>query len=712
MVVNERPPKRMKRRITADLNDFFTFPSESVSANHVGPFRTCVRDFISKHALLPPPSSLFPHLMTWQVLFRVGDLHDPHASSSSSTDAAVVCLDIVEEDVARSRSVYCDHCRVVGWSGHPVCWKRYHFIIKADGNSIGGYHKPCMCCGDVVHIYESKCKSCNLDASTNDVEDWVYNQLENTTHLLHGVVHSNGFGHLLRVNGREGGSRVLSGCHIMDFWDRLCKSLRVRMVSVMDVSKKYGLEYRLLHSIIKGHPWYGDWGYEFAAGSFALTRDSYKLAIETLSSVPLSIFLSQGRKLGSRIHDIILRYKSLSERELENMRDLFGVLISLVHDAHKCSSRVDDAVSKKRRASTSEVLCTWNSDIECVEEAMLKVLRAVSGSNWVSGRNLKGAVYKVAPPELLDYCLRELGGKMVADGMVVCSRYNPDTEAFEYRLEAGSASSKGSTACTGSSISSRLSEETILLDMRCLYEAMLQPQTMMKNVPQVTRDLTISSAEKLLYCKQFVKDYKPEKMSTNDPSVTCVLCRVELTDESEEYASINPPPELIVLSNATVSDLKIAASKAFQDVYLILKRFKAEELLDYGGVDESTQIKHLLGSTESVRVRGRCNAKSVWSKYMMERGIERWTVDCSCGAKDDDGERMFTCDVCGVWRHTKCSGIADSESVPAKFVCDRCKSSVFLAKSGGPCKDEIVANVAGDNCSHAGNSLTGTPDVR
>lgn len=74
-----------------------------------------------------------------------------------------------------------------------------------------------------------RCKSCNLDASTNDVEDWVYNQLENTTHLLHGVVHSNGFGHLLRVNGREGGSRVLSGCHIMDFWDRLCKALRVRL---------------------------------------------------------------------------------------------------------------------------------------------------------------------------------------------------------------------------------------------------------------------------------------------------------------------------------------------------------------------------------------------------------------------------------------------------------------------------------------------------
>ena len=30
-------------------------------------------------------------------------------------------------------------------------------------------------------------------------------------HLLHGVIHANGFGHLARVNGREGGSQQLSG---------------------------------------------------------------------------------------------------------------------------------------------------------------------------------------------------------------------------------------------------------------------------------------------------------------------------------------------------------------------------------------------------------------------------------------------------------------------------------------------------------------------
>ena len=81
--------------------------------------------------------------------------------------------------------------------------------------------------------------------------------MADTTHLLHGVAHENGYGRLLRVNGREGGSRILFGCHIMDFWDRFSKNLGVRKVSMMGVSKKHGLEFRLLRTFTKGHPWYG-----------------------------------------------------------------------------------------------------------------------------------------------------------------------------------------------------------------------------------------------------------------------------------------------------------------------------------------------------------------------------------------------------------------------------------------------------------------------
>lgn len=707
MVVNGRPLKRMKRRVTADLHDFLNFPSSSSVAGKDGvsdgPFRTRVSDFLAKHALLPPPSSLFPHLLTWQMLFRVGD-----ATDGPDSIPDLVCLDVVEEDVARSRNVYCDQCRVVGWSGHPVCGKRFHFIIKADGSSIGGYRKPCMCCGDVLHLSESKCKSCNHVTSTDDVEDWVFHQLENTTHLLHGVVHSNGYGHLLRVNGREGGSRILSGYHIMDFWDRLCKILGVRKVSVMDVSKKYGLEYRLLHAITKGHPWYGEWGYEFGAGSFALTLDAYKMAVESLSSLQLPMFLSQGQEPRTRLHDTISHYQTLSERELVNIRDLFCFLMSLIHDAHKSPSRVDDVTCKKRRTCTSAVLSSWSgSDIERVEDAMFRVLRAVSGSNWVNFRALRGAVCKVAPPELLDYSLGKLGGKLAADGMVVKARSNPDSGALEYRLEPGSGSVGEMTACNDSSISNCPSEENLLQDLRYLYESLLHPQTMVSYDPQARRDLAINSAEKLLDCKHFVKDYKVEKMSLiANPVAICLSCEVELIDESEEFAT-NPPPELIILPpNATVSDLKLEVSKAFQEVYLIFRKFQAEELFGYGGVDESTQVKLLLGSTESVRVRGRCLGKNGLSRFRMERGVERWTVDCSCGAKDDDGERMLACDICGVWQHTRCSGINDSDSVPSKFVCQRCRSSDGNTIASGHIKHETVADVG------SGKSLTTRFDDR
>ena len=83
------------------------------------------------------------------------------------------------------------------------------------------------------------------------MEDWVYQQLENNTHLLHAVVHSNGYGHLLRVNGREGGSKHLSGCHIMDFWDRFCKMLGVRLgiPTVNCFGNLYAACFSLLHVV-------------------------------------------------------------------------------------------------------------------------------------------------------------------------------------------------------------------------------------------------------------------------------------------------------------------------------------------------------------------------------------------------------------------------------------------------------------------------------
>lgn len=116
MVVNERPSKRMKRRVTADLYDFLTFPTAAGDFSTAVPFRNGVQRFLSDHARITFPPSLFPSLMTWQILFRVGEHVD-----GSDLSSAMVTLDIVEEDVTRSRSsVYCDQCRVVGESNRRV----------------------------------------------------------------------------------------------------------------------------------------------------------------------------------------------------------------------------------------------------------------------------------------------------------------------------------------------------------------------------------------------------------------------------------------------------------------------------------------------------------------------------------------------------------------------------------------------------------------
>ncbi|THG02271.1 hypothetical protein TEA_012242 [Camellia sinensis var. sinensis] len=541
MVVNNGRLKRMRssvncrRRVTADLPDLFDFRA-ACDAVGVAPFRSSVRCFLERHARPTFTPSLFPCLMKWQILFRIGDL------VVGDGDPAVIALDIVEEDVTRStsRSVYCDQCRVVGWSGHPVCRKRYHFIIRrsnGNGNSnsngqpvqqqleeekgVGsrGHHKACTMCGNLLHPLDSRnrCKSCNYlipaDEDDDDLveEDQVYLQLEDTSHLLHGVVHSNGFGHLLTLNGREGGSTILSGRDIIDFWDKLCKTLAV-----------------------------SNWGYEFGAGSYALTLDAYRKAVQTLSNTPISLFYFQGRHRTSptQLQALITFYQSISEEDspFVSLRDLFSFILKLIHESHRSTTTKNETRKKpKYTTTTTNFLCAWTmNDVESVEQAMIKVLLAAAAASdtpsWVSRRALKGALCKVTSPELLNYCLKHLAGKMAPNGMVVNSRYNPTSSAVEFRL-------------------------------------------------------------------------------------------------------------------------------------------------DYGPLDDSMTLKLLVGSMGSIRVRGKCLGTHGLSRFRMERGTENWTVDCRCGAKDDDGERMLACDTCGIWQHTRCAGIDYYDAIPAKFVCMRCLNS-------------------------------------
>lgn len=98
--------------------------------------------------------------------------------------------------------------------------------------SLGNGHLYCFT-SLVVLGHHFRCPLCKYESTADELEDGAYIQLEDSSHLLHAVVHGNGYGHLLRVNGREGGSRYLTGRDIMGFWDRLCKLLHVRYDSFL-----------------------------------------------------------------------------------------------------------------------------------------------------------------------------------------------------------------------------------------------------------------------------------------------------------------------------------------------------------------------------------------------------------------------------------------------------------------------------------------------
>ena len=67
-----------------------------------------------------------------------------------------------------------------------------------------------------------------MAASSNSKSMLSSRLMELQGHILHGVFHSNGFGHLLCLNGLEMGNS-LPGYIVMDFWDRLCNALKARL---------------------------------------------------------------------------------------------------------------------------------------------------------------------------------------------------------------------------------------------------------------------------------------------------------------------------------------------------------------------------------------------------------------------------------------------------------------------------------------------------
>lgn len=52
---------------------------------------------------------------------------------------------------------------VTGWSGHPVCGKRYHFIIRNDSKPLSSCRQTCIHCGTSLPLPDTRWEVYFLD---------------------------------------------------------------------------------------------------------------------------------------------------------------------------------------------------------------------------------------------------------------------------------------------------------------------------------------------------------------------------------------------------------------------------------------------------------------------------------------------------------------------------------------------------------------------
>nr|XP_043620114.1 PHD finger protein At2g01810-like [Erigeron canadensis] len=673
------------------------------------------------------------------------------------SNGVVFPLYTIEEHV-NDRSVlpFCFHCKSVGWGHHFVSKRRYRFIIPSYGDK-----KPWK-------DYDPKKDSEHID----------------TQMILHGLIHCNGFGHLISVNNLKlpGSSNSLTETHIMNLWDSICTSLKTRKVSVADVKLERSMELRLINGVAYKSSWFGNWGYKFGNGSFGVTEDKYRGAVLFLAELDLDKVIDdfkntrRGRKLGEMVN----KYRELSETRLTSMSELLQFLIefkligkierrSLVQarKLFKCEDSPFDEGSqdpeclKDFLSSLMDADCNWSERrIEHSLEVIVKLLKQKNGvmsicelreslrpfvgdkglidfvlnsinvlhlekyiirrvfnsltglaefeisdvavvskktksvsSLWrleprwpkerlertakvianilkehknfnngrsgpMSRKDLRNIASKyVGDTGLIDFVLKSINNLVIGNYIVTRTK-NPQTRLMEFNIRDKKGEELGIEK-----------EVDVYGDMLFLYTNVLLGYPLWKSVSQATQIV--------LNSKYFVKEWE---LGVGNGQVMTLRCRVLPSfDELEtELTHPLPPGEIVlVAAGMTIGKLREVAESALRDTYCIMDRFVVWQIGGLKGIEDEMVVSYVVEPGGEVWVRGfgldlgtalRYEGGTAGDEEMEAR------VECVCGARDDDGERMVACDECHVWKHTKCSGIKDHETAPEIFICSDCEA--------------------------------------
>lgn len=480
-----------------------------------------------------------------------------------------------------------------------------------------------------------------------------------------------------------------------------------RKVSVEDVAKKCSLELRLLHAVAYGESWYGRWGYKFGHGSFGISPRMYVKAIEAIREMPLSVMGQHFEGVDQDVLSIIALYQRISGQSLQTVGDLIRFMMELkvrlpVYPATKSLSKQIKEHDRKggtgpptvNNSAATDMPCRWSvKRLDLATQVIVEALKSCE-KKWMPRQDVRDAARNyIGDTGLLDFVLKSLGNRVVGSH-VVRRAVNPITKVLEYSLEDAVSYATDAAAAAAAAwdqprclpeATCEVGRTEVLKDIVYIYKHVLENYKPARRGIKNVLTAIPTAAKIILDTKQFIKDYRGEitrKSANNDWNMDVdemlrVMCTVVLKDEDPTRNRPSPPPELVVLPpHATVRDLKLEAQRAFRETYYIMHSFCVDLIPDLEGDDEDV----LFGAIESgshVLVDG--SGIDACHDWRYEGGIDSWIVDCPCGTKDDDGERMIACDVCEVWQHTRCGGISDVDAIPQRFLCHRCGVNLFHA---------------------------------
>ncbi|WCJ25171.1 RING/FYVE/PHD zinc finger superfamily protein [Euphorbia peplus] len=658
-----------KRKRKSKIYNFNGFLDSSTTINPAGSFRDNIRSFLRQ--ISEPEDYTVSGMPIWCTLLMI------------QSNNLVLPLYTIEENVHFSTNPFCDHCRCTGWGDNFVCKRKYHVIIPIDRD----WNR-------------------RLDDGVLDLH----------THLLHGLIHCNGFGHLLCINGIEGGSKILCGREIVDLWDRFCSYLGARKISVEDLSKKRSMDLRLLYGVAYGHPWFGRWGYKFCRGSFGVGEYNYSGAIEILSSLELDHIIHDLKN--KDIKQIINYYRNLSETQLITLRDLLRLMLTVKsgrcaqkknnppssdsYSAARSSNRIADMQKKEvvkksvRFRKFSSLLSTLDSRwpvrrLQYAAEVIVNQLKEKKADKLSDGGMTRQDVRDAArmfigDTGLLDYVLKSMNNVIIGS-YVVRRKVNPTTKILEYSIDEY-GNEERATGLKALEVEDKVAGPPVVpgvdiySDLGNLYMKVLM------NYPE-SEEVELAT-QAILDTKHFVKEWPFQDEEDQILRFVCQIMPSMIRMDKEWIAK-----EIVMLPlHATLGELKAAAEEALRDTYCALEKFEVGGIDGMEDFDDGELLFGIVESGAELVIRG--TRMELNGELRYERGPENWKVRCECGAKDDDGERMVACDMCEVWQHTRCNGIDDLGAVPPLFVCVGCCDSLIQSRPEAVGENEADEEDCGD----------------